>query len=95
MATKPDEKYMEEHIERFLTSRPKQKLAASGGSMAAEPESEYGNPDMEYTSISNNLYDRKLALVPEELAAFVRTSQPKKWELLVTLGHGFPHPGEG
>lgn len=83
MATKPDEKYMEEHIERFLTSRPKQKLATSGGSMAAEPESEYGNPDMEYTSISNNLYDRKLALVPEELVAFVRTSQPKKWELLV------------
>lgn len=80
---KPDEKYMEETIERVLTSQPKPKLAVVSRNQATEPEAVYGNPEMEYASIPNTLYNAKLALVPEELAAFVRTSQPQKWELLV------------
>lgn len=74
---------MEAAIERYLTSQPKTVLTAIDGSIAAEPEVPYGNPDMEYNSIPNTAYDARLALVPQELAAFVRSSQPKQWELLV------------
>ena len=74
---------MEATIERYLTSQPKTVLTAIDGSVAAEPEVPYGNPEMEYNSIPNTAYDARLALGPSELAAFVRSSQPKQWELLV------------
>lgn len=74
---------MEESIEKFLTSIPKVKIADSESNIAAEPAAEYGDGDKEYVPLSNSLYDERLALVPEELAAFVRTTHPKEWEKLV------------
>ena len=80
---KPDEKYMEEHIEKFLTSQEVKPLTASEGNVAAEPPVHYGSPKTEYHSLPNTMYNVKLALVPEEIAAFVSTTQPKQWNLLV------------
>lgn len=80
---KPDEKYMEEHIEKFLTSQEVKPLTGSEGSVAAEPPVHYGSPQTEYHSLPNTMYNAKLALVPEEIAAFVSTTQPKQWNLLV------------
>lgn len=81
--SKPDETYMEEQIERFLTSQVTEPLTGSDGRMAAEPEVHYGRQETEYRSLPHTMYDARLALVPEELAAFVRTTQPKQWEQLV------------
>lgn len=81
--SKPDETYMEEQIERFLTSQVTEPLTGSDGRMAAEPEVHYGRQETEYRSLPHTMYDARLALVPEELAAFVRTTQPKPWEQLV------------
>lgn len=80
---KPDEKYMEEHIEKFLTSQEVKPLTGSEGNVAAEPPVHYGSPQTEYRSLPNTMYNAKLALVPEEIAAFVSTTQPKQWNLLV------------
>jgi type I restriction enzyme R subunit len=82
MPTKPDEKYMEESIERYLTQCSINSQSIETG-IAAEPVTAYGVDAKEYRSLSNTSYDEKLALVPDELAAFVRTSQPKQWNLLV------------
>lgn len=81
--SKPDETYMEEQIERFLTSQVTKPLTGSDGRMAAEPEVHYGRQETEYRSLPHTMYDARLALVPEELGAFVRTTQPKPWEQLV------------
>lgn len=81
--SKPDETYMEEHIEKFLTSQEVKPLTGSEGNVAAEPPAHYGSPQTEYRSLPNTMYNAKLALVPEELAAFVSTTQPKQWNLLV------------
>lgn len=81
--SKPDERYMEESIEKFLTSTPKESISNPQGCVAAEPTVEYGGTPKEYISLKNNTYDEKLALVPEELAAFVRNTQPKEWDKLV------------
>lgn len=83
MPNRPDERYLEETIERVLTSQPKTRLEVASGSVAAEPEAPYGNPEMEYATIPNTEYDARLALVKSELAAFVRTSQPREWKKLV------------
>ena len=80
---KPDEKYMEEHIEKFLTSQEVKPLTGSEGNVAAEPQVHYGSPQTEYRSLPNSMYNTKLALVPEEIAAFVSSTQPKQWNLLV------------
>ena len=80
---KPDEKYMEEHIEKFLTSQEIKPLTGSEGDVAAEPQAHYGSPQTEYRSLPNTMYNAKLALVPEEIAAFVSSTQPKQWNLLV------------
>lgn len=74
---------MEEHIERYLTSQHKTVLTAIDSSIAADSEVPYGNSEMEYSSIPNTAYNARLALVPSELTAFVRSSQPKQWKLLV------------
>lgn len=74
---------MEETIERFLTTIPRVKLSESESNVFVEPEAEYGSDNKEYVSLSNSLYDARLALVPVELADFVRTTQPKEWEKLV------------
>ncbi|MCM1142860.1 MAG: DEAD/DEAH box helicase family protein, partial [Muribaculum sp.] len=81
--SKPDERYMEESIEKFLTSTPKVSISAPQGGVAAEPTVEYGDTTKEYISLKNTTYNEKLALVPEELAAFVRNTQPKEWDKLV------------
>jgi type I restriction enzyme R subunit len=84
MPTKPDEKYMEEAIERYLTQCPVDKLSDTEEFMTGESEEDmYGIYDYEYRTLSNNSYNEKLALVPDELAEFVRTSQPRQWKLLV------------
>lgn len=80
---KPDEKYMEESIERFLTSQVKTRLGVVSTKEVEEELGAYSTPDMEYTSLPNTKYNAKLALIPSELEAFVRSSQPKQWELLV------------
>lgn len=80
---KPNEKYMEAAIESYLTSQPKKILTVVNSSIAADPVVPYGEPEVEYRSIPNTDYNAQLALVPSELADFVRTSQPKQWELLV------------
>lgn len=82
--SKPNEKYMEEHIEQFLTSqeqKPLVDLVSSG--VAADSEMPYGRPKTEYRSLPNTMYNAELALVPEEIAKFVSRTQPKQWELLV------------
>ena len=85
--SKPDERYMEERIEQFLTSQEQKPLVAVSGNMAAEPEAHYGSPQYEYRSLPHTMYNAKLALVPEEIAAFVSSTQPKKWnELVVHCG---------
>lgn len=81
--SKLDERYMEEAIEKFLTSTPKVSIGSPQESVAAEPPSEYGEMPKEYISLKNTTYNEKLALVPEELAAFVRNTQPKEWDKLV------------
>ncbi len=80
---KPDEKYMEEHIEKFFTSQEVKPLTGSEGYVAAEPQANYGSPQTEYRSLPNTMYNAKLALVPEEIVAFVSSTQPKQWNLLV------------
>lgn len=85
MSSKPDETYMEDTIERYLTSVELQPFVTKNNSeTASEPAASYGAVATEYRSVSNKLYDEHLALVPEELAAFVRDTQPKEWEKLVT-----------
>ena len=81
--SKPDERYMEERIEQFLTSQEQKPLVAVSGNMAAEPEAHYGTPQYEYRSLPNTMYNAKLAIVPEEIAAFVSSTQSKQWNLLV------------
>lgn len=74
---------MEESIEKFLTTTPKVSINSLQSNVAAEPPAEYGETPKEYFSLKNTSYNEKLALVPEELAAFVRTTQPKEWIKLV------------
>lgn len=81
--SKPDETYLEKQIENFLTSQVIKPLTGSDGSMAAEPEAHYGRPETEYRSLPHSMYNAELAVVPEEIAAFVSTTQPKPWNLLV------------
>lgn len=84
MSSKPDEKYMEETIERYLTSVKLQPFVTKEISVtASESAASYGAVKTEYRSVPNKLYDEHLALVPDELAAFVRDTQPKEWEKLV------------
>lgn len=74
---------MEEHIEKFLTSQKLQPLISSEVNEAGEPDVHYGNAENEYRSLPNTTYNARLALVPEEVAAFARKTQPKQWDLLV------------
>lgn len=48
-----------------------------------EDFSHYGGTPKEYISLPSDRYDERLALVPDELAAFVRTTQTKEWNKLV------------
>lgn len=86
--SRPDERYMEETIERYLTFAEMEPLVASCGSIVAEPQSAYGVPETEYHKIPNTLYNTKLALVPEELAEFVKLTQPREWKKLVERNGG-------
>ena len=74
---------MEESIEKFLTTTPKVSINSPQSGVAAEPPAKYGETPKEYISLKNTAYNEKLALVPEELAAFVRNTQPKEWDKLV------------
>ncbi|MCC8115249.1 MAG: DEAD/DEAH box helicase family protein [Bacteroidales bacterium] len=81
--SKPDETYMEEHIEKYLTSAPKATIEQYVSGLASEPIEGYESEDREYRKLGNELYDERLALVPEELVSFVRSTQPKEWRKLV------------
>lgn len=82
--SKPDERYMEESIERYLTSTEVVPLESVNSVTFDEPITDYDSKlPKEYRSISNNLYRPKLALVPEELAEFVKSTQPNEWSKLV------------
>ena len=81
--SKPDETYMEERIEQFLTAQEQKQLVGLAANMAAEPEAQYGDSQYEYRSLPNTMYNAKLALVPEEVAAFVSSTQPRQWNQLV------------
>ena len=73
---------MEEAIERYLTQCAVESQTVEDG-IVAEPAAGYGVLSKEYHTLDSSAYNEKLALVPDELAAFVRTSQPKQWKLLV------------
>ncbi len=81
--SKPDEQYMEETIEKNLISTPKRSLISEEFDFTGEPQTCYSNIEGEYISLDKKEYDERLALVPDELAAFVRTTQPKEWKKLV------------
>lgn len=81
--SKPDEKYMEDTIEKYLTSQPiKIPTMWWNDALGESDQEEYGDRK-EYISISNSQYDINLAMAPSELEEFVRNTQPKQWELLV------------
>ena len=71
MTGTPDEKYFEEYIERYLTSQP---ITTIGGDRLDR---------MEYHSVSPTEYDKKLCLIPSELIAFLKETQPKEYAELV------------
>ena len=67
----PNEKYFEEYIERYLTSQP---ITTIGGDRLDR---------MEYHSVAPTEYDKKLCLIPSELIAFLKETQPKQYKDLV------------
>ena len=71
MATGTKEKHLEEHIEKYLTS---QKITS------------YGGKDLdltEYRSISPSGYDKEKAIIPSEVIAFLRDTQPETYDKMV------------
>lgn len=84
MPSHPDERFLEEHIEKYLLNVPLSPLKSDPQADSAnDPPAEYGVPLGEYVSIPNTAFNEEYALVPDELAAFVYKTQPKQWEKLV------------
>ena len=73
MTGTPDEKYFEEYIERYLTSQP---ITTIGGDRLDR---------MEYHSVSPTEYDKKLCMIPTELIAFLKETQPREYKELVDI----------
>ena len=71
MTGTPDEKYLEDYIERYLTSQP---ITTIGGDRLDR---------MEYHSVSPAEYDKKLCMIPSELIAFLKETQPEAFQDLV------------
>lgn len=71
MTGTPDEKYLEDYIERYLISQP---ITTIGGDRLDR---------MEYHSVSPAEYDKKLCMIPSELIAFLKETQPKEFQDLV------------
>lgn len=71
MATGTGEKHLEEHIEKYLTS---QKIRAYNGIILDKTE---------YHSVQNTEYDPERAIIPSEVIAFLRDTQPDKYQELV------------
>lgn len=64
----PTEKYMQQRIVEYLCSQPI--VDASGNTTV----------DMEYHEVSSSEYDKEYCLIPSELFAFLKVSQPKEYE---------------
>lgn len=73
MTGTPDEKYFEEYIERYLTSQP---ITTISGDRLDR---------MEYHSVSPTEYDKKLCMIPTELIAFLKETQPREYKELVDI----------
>lgn len=73
MTGTPDEKYFEEYIERYLTSQP---ITTIGGDRLDR---------MEYHSVAPTEYDKKLCMIPSELIAFLKETQPQEYKELIDI----------
>jgi type I restriction enzyme R subunit len=86
MSIKPIEKDLEDTIEQFLTECPIEEIpteVSAGNADVHEPLAQFIPKRKEYRKLTNAGYDRRLALVPDELAEFVRNTQFRQWEKLV------------
>ncbi len=71
MSEFPNEYMLEEAVVEYQRSRP---IVDAAGNRTT---------DMEYRQLSPDLYDRDLCLIPSELFAFLRESQPKEYQKLL------------
>lgn len=69
----PNETYLEELIEQFLTHRYIHNL---DGTLIDVPE---------YRSIATDAYDKKLCMIPDEVIAFLKDTQPEEYQKMVDV----------
>jgi len=67
----PDERYLETYIEQYLTSQP---ITTLNGDRLER---------MEYHSVDPTAYDKELCIIPDELIAFLKETQPKEYQEMV------------
>lgn len=77
MAGTPKELDLEKYIVDYLTSQP---IITIAGELLVDKE---GNQMHEYRQVENTAYDRDLCLIPSEVTAFLKSTQPTEWEKLV------------
>lgn len=72
MADGTKERHFEQHIEQYLTSRH---ITTYDGRQLVSTE---------YHSVPPSEYDKELCLIPSEVVAFLKDTQPKEYEKLIT-----------
>lgn len=77
MAGTPKELDLEKYIVDYLTSQP---IITIAGELLVDKE---GNQMYEYRQVENTAYDRDLCLIPSEVTAFLKSTQPTEWKKLV------------
>lgn len=76
MPATPNEKYMQKQIIEYLCSQP---IVDSSGNVTAE---------MEYHEVNQKEYDKDHCLIPSELFAFLKASQPQEYKRGLELYEG-------
>lgn len=72
----PDETYLEEAIVKYMTVGEDEQPTNEG--MVAE-----GQPQPEYHQVNTHEYDKDLCIIPSELIAFLKDTQPKEFARMV------------
>ena len=82
MAGTPKEQDLEKYIVNYLTSQP---IITIDNEMLVDKD---GNQMYEYQQVENTEYDRDLCLIPSEVIAFLKDSQPEEWKKFIINAGG-------
>ena len=72
----PNETYMEKYIVNYLTTQP---IKDANGNVTDE---------MEYRQIDQSNYNKDYCIIPSELIAFLKETQPKEYQKILSAKDG-------